>query len=86
MLRNARRPRTHIAPNFQNTQVLRDKLIQEIAELQSKLDGMDLSPSQDIVSSVQSYKTMIHSRQQMLGDLAKQKDQRTRYGATGRMQ
>jgi predicted house-cleaning noncanonical NTP pyrophosphatase (MazG superfamily) len=86
MLRNVRRPRTHIAPNFQNTQVLRDKLIQEIAELQSKLDGMDLSPSQDIVSSVQSYKTMIHSRQQMLGDLAKQKDQRTRYGATGRMQ
>ena len=86
MLRNVRRPRTHIAPNFQNTQVLRDKLIQEIAELQSKLDGMGLSPSKDIVSSVQSYKTMIHSRQQMLGDLAKQKDQRTRYGATGRMQ
>lgn len=86
MLRNVRRPRTHIAPNFQNTDGVKDKLIQEIAELQSKLDGMDLSPSQDIVSSVQSYKTMIHSRQQMLGDLSKQKDQRTRYGVIGRMQ
>ncbi len=86
MLRNVRRPRTHIAPNFQNTHVVRDKLIQEIAALQSKLDGMDLSPSQDVVSSVQSYKTMIHGRQQMLGDLAKQKDQRAGYGAASRMQ
>lgn len=86
MLRNVRRPRTHIAPNYQNTHEVRDKLIQEIAQLQSKLDGMDLSPSQDILSSVQSYKSMIHSRQQMLGDLAKQKDQRTSYGASGPMQ
>jgi hypothetical protein len=86
MLRNVRRPRTHLAPNLQNTHVVRDKLIQEIAELQSKLDGVELSPSQDVVSSVQSFKSMIHARQQMLGDLAKQKDQRTSYGAAGPMQ
>jgi predicted house-cleaning noncanonical NTP pyrophosphatase (MazG superfamily) len=81
MLRNVRRPRTHLAPNYQNTHVVRDKLIQEIAELQSKLDGIDLSPSQDVLSSVQSFKSMIHARQQMLGEIAKQKDQRTAYGA-----
>ncbi len=86
MLRNVRRPRTHLAPNYQNTHVIRDKLIQEIAELQSKLDGMELSPSQDVLSSVQSFKSMIHSRQQMLSEIAKHKNHRSSYGAPGPMQ
>lgn len=86
MLRNVRRQRTHIAPNYHESHAIRDRLQQEIADLQSKLDSVGPSPTQHNLSSTQSFRSMIHSRKQMLGDIARQKDERANFGLEARMQ
>ncbi|HAG71990.1 MAG TPA: hypothetical protein DCL66_07270 [Gammaproteobacteria bacterium] len=80
MLRNVRRPRNHLAPNFNNTNAIRDRLLLEIADLHVKLDGVDVTQSQENLSTMQSFKEMIHSREQMLGNLSRQKSERSSFG------
>lgn len=80
MLRNVRRPRTHIAPNYHNTHAVRDRLLLEIADLQSKMDDVDGSPSHENLSAMQTFKEMIHSREDLLNNLSRQKDERSNYG------
>ncbi|MFT4887817.1 MAG: hypothetical protein ACJA2D_002612 [Pseudohongiellaceae bacterium] len=86
MLRNVRRPRNHLAPNFNNTDAIRDRLLLEIADLNGKLDGVDTIQSQENLSTAQSFKEMIHSRRQMLGNLSRQKSERSRFGLEKRLQ
>ena len=86
MLRNVRSRRSHISPNFKNTHAVREKLLEEITDLRSKLDSIELSPSQTNLADAQSYKSMIHSRQQLLGDISKQKDERARFSVESPMQ
>jgi hypothetical protein len=86
MLRNVRRPRNHLAPNFNNTDAIRDRLVLEIADLNGKLDGVDIIQSQENLSTAQSFKEMIHSRQQMLGNLSRQKSERSSFGLEKRLQ
>lgn len=86
MLRNVRRPRNHLAPNYNNTHAIRDRLMLEIADLHSKLDDIDGEQSQDNLSATQSFKEMIHSRERMLGDLSRSKNERNSYGLDKRLQ
>jgi hypothetical protein len=86
MLRNVRRPRNHLAPNFNNTNAIRDRLLLEIADLHVKLNGVDVTQSQENLSTMQSFKEMIHSREQMLGNLSRQKSERSRFGLEKRLQ
>lgn len=86
MLRNVRRPRNHLSPNYQDTHGIRDKLLMEIADLQGKLDKVEGSPSQDNLSVMQTFKEMIHSREQMLSNLSRQKDERSNFGLDNRLQ
>jgi hypothetical protein len=86
MLRNVRRPRNHLAPNFNNTDAIRDRLLLEIADLNGKLDGVDTIQSQANLSTAQSFKEMIHSRQQMLSNLSRQKSERSSFGLEKRLQ
>ncbi|MFK7864540.1 MAG: hypothetical protein AB8B95_09990 [Pseudohongiellaceae bacterium] len=86
MLRNVRRQRTHIAPNYHNTHAVRDKLLLEIAELKGKMDDVDGSPSQDNLTAVQTFKEMIHSREDLLNNLSQSKDERSSFGLGRRLQ
>lgn len=86
MLRNVRRPRTHVPPNYKGTNEVRDKLLQEIAEIQSKLDNLGGSPSQSNLATAQTFKEMIYSRNELLNSLAQQKDERTTYGVDRKLQ
>lgn len=86
MLRNVRRPRNHLAPNFNNTNAIRDRLLLEIADLNGKIEDVDTTQSQENLSTLQSYKEMIHSREQMLGNLSRQKSERSSFGLEKRLQ
>jgi hypothetical protein len=86
MLRNVRRPRNHLAPNFTNTNAIRDRLLLEIADLNGKLGDVDTTQSQENLSTTQSYKEMIHSREQMLSNLSRQKSERSSFGLEKRLQ
>ncbi len=80
MLRNVRRQRSHVKPKYQNANAVRDKLLLEIAELQSKLDNIGTSPSRNNLEAVQTFKEMIYSRNELLDNLSKQKDERASFG------
>ena len=79
MLRNVRNPRNHLAPNYDSSHAVRDKLLMEIAELQAKLDQVSGSPKQENLAKIQTFKEMIHSRNVLLDDLSRQKDERASY-------
>lgn len=80
MLRNVRRPRTHLKPNYQNSHAVRDKLMHEISELQAQLDKVEGSPHSQNLEKVQTFKEMIYSRSEMLNNIDQQKDERARFG------
>jgi|APSaa5957512535_1039671.scaffolds.fasta_scaffold40630_2 hypothetical protein len=86
MLRNVRRPRSHVAPNYEGANAIRDKLLHEIADLQNKLDSIGGSPSQNNLASAQSFKEMIYSRNELLNNLARQKDERASFGVDRKLQ
>lgn len=86
MLRNVRRPRSHVQPNYEGANAVRDKLLNEIADLQSKLDNLSGSPSQNNLSAAQTFKEMIYSRNELLTNLDRQKDERSSYGVDRKLQ
>jgi len=86
MLRNVRRPRTHVPPNLEGTNEVRDKLLKEITDIQSKLDKLSGSPSQNNLAAAQTFKEMIYSRNELLNNLAMQKDERATYGVDKKLQ
>jgi hypothetical protein len=45
-----------------------------------------VTQSQENLSTMQSFKEMIHSREQMLGNLSRQKSERSRFGLEKRLQ
>ena len=79
MLRNVRNPRNHLAPNYDSSHAVRDKLLMEISELQAKLDRVSGSLAPDNLAKAQTFKEMIHSRNALLTDLSRQKDERASY-------
>ncbi len=86
MLRNVRRPRSHVRPNYEGANAVRDKLLREIAEIQSKLDNLSGSPSQTNLVVAQSFKEMIYSHNELLNNLARQKDERASFGVDRKLQ
>ena len=80
MLRNVRRPRAHLKPNYQDSHAVRDKLMHEISELQAQLDRVEGSPNAENLEKVQTFREMIYSRNEMLSNLDRQKDERSRFG------
>ncbi|NKB34484.1 MAG: hypothetical protein GKR91_15435 [Pseudomonadales bacterium] len=86
MLRNVRRPRNHVPPNYEGANAVRDKLLKEITDLQTKLDNLSGSPSQNNLSAAQSFKEMIYSREELLNNLDKQKDECASFGVERKLQ
>jgi len=80
MLRNVRRPRAHLKPSYQDSHAMRDKLMQEISDLQAQLGRVKGSPNADNLARVQTFKEMIYSRNEMLANIDRQKDERSRFG------
>jgi hypothetical protein len=80
MLRNVRRPRAHLKPNYQDSHAVRDKLMQEISDLQAQLGRVEGSPNPENLARVQTFKEMIYSRSEMLHNIDRQKDERSRFG------
>ena len=79
MLRNVRHPRNHLAPNYETSHDVRDKLMMEISELRAKLDRVSGSLAPENLEKVQTFKEMIYSRNALLQDLSRQKDERASY-------
>jgi len=86
MLRNVRRQRSHVLPNYRDTNAVRDKLLQEIADLQNKLYNVEGSPSQSNLVAAQTFKEMIYSRNNLLDNISRQKDERSNFGVGQRLQ
>ncbi|PCH62888.1 MAG: hypothetical protein COC19_02275 [SAR86 cluster bacterium] len=84
MLRNVRRQRSHVVPSFHNVDFTKDKLTQEITEMQKKMDMVGNSPSQNNLATVKSYKEMISSRHALINNLSRQKDERVSFGVDRR--
>ena len=86
MLRKVRRQRSHVIPNYQDANAVRDKLQLEIADLQSRLDQVDGSPSQSNLSKAQTFEAMIYSRNELLSHISRQKDERISFGLDKKLQ
>jgi len=86
MLRNVRNQRSHVIPSYQDVNAVKDKLSLEIAELQAKMDRFSSSPSQNNLATVQTFKEMIYSRNELLTNLNRQKDERNIFGVDRRIQ
>ena len=86
MLRKVRRQRSHVIPNYQDANAVRDKLMLEIVDLQSKLDKIDGSPSQSNLSKAQTFRKMIYSRNELLSNISRQKDERVSFGLDKKLQ
>ena len=86
MIRNVRRPRSHLSPSFENPNAVRDKLQQEIADLESKLDKAMRAADSNNREAAQTFKEMIYSRTDLLASLSRQKDERTLFGLDRKLQ
>jgi len=86
MLRNVRNQRSHVIPSYQDVNTVKDKLNLEITELQAKMDKVSSSPSQNNLATVQTFKEMIYSRNELLNSLGRQKDERSVFGVDRRIQ
>jgi len=80
MLRNVRRPRAHLKPSYQDSNAVRDKLMQEISDIQAQLGRVEGNPDAENLAKVQTFKEMIYSRTEMLNNIDRQKDERSRFG------
>ncbi len=80
MLRNVRRPRAHLKPSYQDSNAVRDKLMQEISDIQAQLGRVEGNPDVENLAKVQTFKEMIYSRTEMLNNIDRQKDERSRFG------
>ena len=58
----------------QNTQVMREQLLREITRLERQLEQLKISDDNRDFSLQQTYREMIHSRREMLGNLPKNRD------------
>ncbi|MCH7816685.1 MAG: hypothetical protein IIC60_08975 [Proteobacteria bacterium] len=86
MLRKVRRQRSHVIPNYQDANVVREKLLLEIADLKSKLDNVGRYPTQNNLATALTFKEMIYSRKELLVSLSRQKDERNIFGVDQRLQ
>jgi hypothetical protein len=86
MIRNVRRPRSHLSPSFDNPNPVRDKLQQEIAELESRMDQAMRSADAENREAVLTFKEMIYSRSELLASLSRQKDERSLFGVDRKLQ
>lgn len=80
MLRNVRRPRAHLKPSYQDSHAVRDKLMQEISDLRAQLRRVEGNPDAESLARANTFKEMIYSRNAMLNNIDRQKDERSRFG------
>ena len=60
---------THGGMSLQNTSELKEKLLEELVELEKQMDVLSVGQSVDF-SMMQTYKEMIHSRQAFFNELS----------------
>ena len=63
------RPNHAFSANLKGTEQLREKLVGEITRFERQLDALKSSDEPVDFSMMQTYKELIHSRRQMLGQL-----------------
>lgn len=63
------RPGTYASPRLQNVQAVKQHLLEEIIELESKMDKLKGSGDPIALSLIQTYREMIHSRRKFFAEL-----------------
>lgn len=63
------RPNHAFSANLKGTEQLREKLVGEITRFERQLDALKSSDEPVDFSMMQTYKELIHSRREMLGQL-----------------
>ena len=86
MLRKSASRKSHISPSYADPNPTRDRLLMEIAELEAKLEKIEGTPTPDNLAVKQTFKEMIYSRNELLSNLRRQPDERTRFGIDQRLQ
>lgn len=63
------RPSTHASPRLENVQAVKQHLLEEIIDLESKMDKLKGSGDPVDLSLIQTYREMIHGRRKFFAEL-----------------